>query len=102
MNYFAYDSCFTQFNTNDNVSKDTSKLIMIIDKLKLEIEIMHTRMKKQVNLLKEQVLKRNSDEERQNILLSIEKLKKELVMRNRVIQEKILQLLKTMMAIFKI
>jgi len=75
---------------------------MIIDKLKLEIEIMHTRMKKQVNLLKEQVLKRNSDEERQNILLSIEKLKKELVMRNRVIQEKILQLLKTMMAIFKI
>lgn len=56
--------------------KDTSKLIIIIDKLKLEIEITHARMKKQVNLLKEQALKQNSDEERQNILLSIEKLKK--------------------------
>jgi len=44
--------------------------------LKLEIEITHARMKKQVNLLKEQALKQNSDEERQNILLSIEKLKK--------------------------
>ena len=77
--------------------KDTAKLIIIIDKLKLEIDITHARMKKQVNLLKEHVLKRNSDEEeRQNILLSIENLKKELVMRNRVIQEKILQLLKTM------
>jgi hypothetical protein len=97
MNYFAYDSCFTQFNTNDNVSKDTAKLIVIIDKLKLEIQITHVRMKKEINLLKEQVLKRNSDEERQNILLSIEKLKKELVMRNRVIQEKILELLKSMM-----
>jgi len=84
MNYFAYDSCFTQFNTNDNVSKDTSKLIMIIDKLKLEIEIMHTRMKKQVNLLKEYV---SDKEERQNI----KKLKKELLI---VIQEKILELLK--------
>jgi len=58
------------------VPKDTSKLIIIIDKLKLEIEITHARMKKQVNLLKEQALKQNSDEERQNILLSIEKLKK--------------------------
>ena len=96
MNYFAYDSCFTQFNTNNNVPKDTEKLIMIIDKLKLEIDITHARMKKQVNLLKEQVLKRNSDEEeRQNILLSIENLKKELLMRNTVIQEKI-QLLETM------
>lgn len=81
MNYFAYDSCFTQFNTNNNMPKDTAKLIIIIDKLKLEIDITRARMKKQVNLLKEQVLKRNSDEEeydvkRQNILLSIEKLKK--------------------------
>ena len=76
--------------------KDTAKLIIIIDKLKLEIDITHARMKKQVNLLKEHVLKQNSNEERQNILLSIEKLKKELLMRNRVIQEKILQLLKTM------
>jgi hypothetical protein len=42
-------------------------------------------------------LKRNSDEEeRQNILLSIEKLKKELVMCNAMIREKI-QLLETMM-----
>ena len=77
--------------------KDTAKLIIIIDKLKLEIDITHARMKKQVNLLKEQALKQNSEKERQNILLSIENLKKELVMRNRVIQEKILQLLKTMM-----
>ena len=76
--------------------KDTAKLIIIIDKLKLEIDITHARMKKQVNLLKEQALKQNSEKERQNILLSIENLKKELVMRNRVIQEKILQLLKTM------
>lgn len=76
--------------------KDTAKLIIIIDKLKLEIDITHARMKKQVNLLKEQVLKRNSDEEeRQNILLSIEKLKKELVMCNAMIREKI-QLLETM------
>lgn len=98
MNYFAYDSCFTQFNTNNNVPKDTAKLIMVIDKLKLEIDITHARMKKQINLLKEQALKRNSDEEeRPNILLSIENLKKELLMRNTVIQEKILQLLKTMM-----
>ena len=98
MNYFAYDSCFPQFNTNNNMPKDTAKLIMVIDKLKLEIDITHARMKKQVNLLKEQALKQNSDEEeRPNILLSIENLKKELVMRNRVIQEKILQLLKTMM-----
>ena len=82
--------------------KDTAKLIIIIDKLKLEIDITHAIMKKQVNLLKEQALKQNSEKERQNILLSIENLKKELVMRNRVIQEKILQLLKTMMAIFKI
>ena len=96
MNYFAYDSCFPQFNTNNNMPKDTAKLIMVIDKLKLEIDITHARMKKQVNLLKEQALKQNSDEEeRPNILLSIENLKKELVMRNRVIQEKILQLLKT-------
>ena len=100
MNYFAYDSCLTQFNTNNNVSKDTEKLIMIIDKLKLEINITHARMKKHVNLLKEYVLKQNSDEEeydvkRQNILLSIEKLKKELLMRNAVIIEKI-QLLETM------
>ena len=96
MNYFAYDSCFTQFNTNNNMPKDTAKLIIIIDKLKLEIDITHARMKKQVNLLKEQVLKRNSDEEeRQNILLSIEKLKKELVMCNAMIREKI-QLLETM------
>jgi hypothetical protein len=57
--------------------KDTAKLIIIIDKLKLEIDITHARMKKQVNLLKEQALKQNSNEERQNILLSIEKLKKE-------------------------
>jgi len=77
--------------------KDTAKLIMIIDNLKLEMDITHARMKKQVNLLKEQSLKQNSNEERQNILLSIEKLKKELVMRNTFIQEKILQLLKTMM-----
>lgn len=97
MNYFAYDSCFTQFNTNNNMPKDTAKLIMIIDNLKLEMDITHARMKKQVNLLKEQSLKQNSNEERQNILLSIEKLKKELVMRNTFIQEKILQLLKTMM-----
>ena len=97
MNYFAYDSCFPQFNTNNNMPKDTAKLIIIIDKLKLEIDITHARMKKQVNLLKEQALKQNSEKERQNILLSIENLKKELVMRNRVIQEKILQLLKTMM-----
>jgi len=76
MNYFAYDNCFTQFNTNNNVPKDTAKLIMIIDKLKFEIDITHARMKKHVNLLKEHVLKRNSNEERQNILLSIEKLKK--------------------------
>ena len=96
MNYFAYDSCFTQFNTNNNMPKDTAKLIIIIDKLKLEIDITHARMKKQVNLLKEHVLKRNSDEEeRQNILLSIEKLKKELVMCNAMIREKI-QLLETM------
>ena len=67
MNYFAYDSCFTQFNTNDNVSKDTSKLIMIIDKLKLEIEIMHTRMKKQVNLLKEYVLEEEYEEEKYDV-----------------------------------
>jgi hypothetical protein len=93
MNYFAYDSCFPQFNTNNNVPKDTEKLIIIIDKLKLEIDITHARMKKQVNLLKEYV---SDEEERPNILLSIEKLKKELVMCNRVIQEKILQLLKTM------
>ena len=70
--------------------------------LKLEIDITHGRMKKQVNLLKEYVLKQNSEKERQNILLSIEKLKKELVMRNTFIQEKILQLLKTMMTMFKI
>ena len=102
MNYFAYDSCFTQFNTNNNMPKDTAKLIIIIDKLKLEIDLTHARMKKHVNLLKEQALKQNSNEERQNILLSIEKLQKEWLMRNRVIQEKILELLKTMMAIFKI
>ena len=70
--------------------------------MKLEIDITHGRMKKQVNLLKEYVLKQNSEKERQNILLSIEKLKKELVMRNTFIQEKILQLLKTMMTMFKI
>ena len=100
MNYFAYDSCFTQFNTNNNVPKDTEKLIMIIDKLKLEIDLTHARMKIHVNLLNLYVLKRNSDEEeydvkRQNILLSIEKLKKELVMSNAMIREKI-QLLETM------
>ena len=39
MNYFAYDSCFTQFNTNNNMPKDTAKLIMVIDKLKLEMTL---------------------------------------------------------------
>ena len=27
MNYFEYDSCFPQFKTNNNVPKDTAKLI---------------------------------------------------------------------------
>ena len=52
-------------------------------------------MKKQVNLLKEQALKQNSEKERQNILLSIENLKKELVMRNTFTQSSI-QLLERM------
>ena len=100
MNYFDCDSCFNAFNTNNNVSKDTVKIIMIINKLKLEIEITHARMKKQVNLLKEHVLNRNFvedeyDVKRQNILLFIENLKEELLIRNAMIREKI-ELLETL------
>lgn len=37
---------YINFNTNNNVQKYTAKIIMFIDKLKLEMDITHARMKK--------------------------------------------------------
>lgn len=78
MNYFACDSCFKEFKSNQGLKKhsahavcikqkivdnslETLKILMFIDNLNLELDITHTRMKKQINLLKNHVLKRNSD-----------------------------------------
>jgi hypothetical protein len=41
-------------------SLETLKILMFIDNLNIELDITHTRMKKQINLLKNHVLKRNS------------------------------------------
>jgi len=77
MNYFACDSCFKEFKSNQNLKKHTAhavcikkqivdnsletlKILMFIDNLKLEQDITNTKMKKQINLLKNHVLKRNS------------------------------------------
>ena len=77
MNYFACDSCFKEFKSNQGLKKhsahavcikqkivdnslDTLKILMFIDNVNLELDITHTRMKKQINLLKNHVLKRNS------------------------------------------
>jgi hypothetical protein len=78
MNYFACDSCFKEFKSNQGLKKhsahavcikqkivdnslETLKILMFIDNLNLELDITHTRMKKQINLLKNHVLKRNSE-----------------------------------------
>ena len=80
MNYFACDSCFKEFKSNQGLKKhaahavcikkqivdnslETLKILMFIDNLNLELDITHTRMKKQINLLKNHVLKRNSEYE---------------------------------------
>ena len=77
MNYFACDSCFKEFKSNQNLKKHTAhavcikkqivdnsletlKILMFIDNLNLEQDITNTKMKKQINLLKNHVLKRNS------------------------------------------
>ena len=78
MNYFACDSCFKEFKSNQGLKKhsahavcikqkivdnslETLKILMFIDNLKLEQDITNTKMKKQINLLKNHVLKRNSE-----------------------------------------
>ena len=77
MNYFACDSCFKEFKSNQGLKKhsahavcikkqiidnslETAKILMFIDNLTLELDITHTKLKKQINLLKNHVLKRNS------------------------------------------
>ena len=58
MNYFAYDSSSPNLTHITMCQKIQQNLL-----LKLEIEITHARMKKQVNLLNKHVLNRNSDED---------------------------------------
>ena len=87
MNHFNCQLCGKEFKSKQNVQKHTKKsvcskkhihinkndnetmeLLLLVDNLKMEIDIMNNRLNKQVAILKEHIIKRHTQQQQQQSL----------------------------------